>query len=161
VRIVDSTLADGVFVNSYCVIRESRIEPGADVGPFAHLRPESHVGEEAHVGAFVELKKTRIGRGSKAGHLAYLGDTVIGEKANIGAGVITVNYDGKKKSQTIIEDGAFIGSDSQLIAPVTVGNGAYVAAGSSITGDVPSGALAIGRGRQVNKAGWVEKKNKK
>ena len=161
VRIVDSTLADGVFVNSYCVIRNSRLESGADVGPFAHLRPEAHVGEDAHVGAFVELKKTRMGRGSKAGHLAYLGDAVIGEKVNVGAGVITVNYDGRKKHQTTIEDGAFIGSDSQLIAPVTVGNGAYVAAGSCITDDVPSGALAIGRGRQVNKAGWVENRNKK
>jgi bifunctional UDP-N-acetylglucosamine pyrophosphorylase / glucosamine-1-phosphate N-acetyltransferase len=161
VRIVNSTLADGVFVNSYCLIRDSRIEPGADVGPFAHVRPGSHVGEGAHVGAFVELKKTKIGRGSKAGHLAYLGDAVIGEKVNVGAGVITVNYDGTKKHQTTVEDGAFIGSDAQLIAPVTVGQGAYVAAGSSITDDVPSGALAIGRGRQVNKEGWVEKKNKK
>jgi bifunctional UDP-N-acetylglucosamine pyrophosphorylase/glucosamine-1-phosphate N-acetyltransferase len=161
VRIVDSTLADGVKVNSYSVIRDSRIERGADVGPFAHLRPESHVGEDAHVGAFVELKKTTMGRGSKAGHLAYLGDAVIGEKVNVGAGAITVNYDGKKKHQTTIEDGAFIGSDAHLIAPVTVGEGAYVAAGSSITENVPPGALAIGRGRQTNKAGWVEKKNKK
>jgi bifunctional UDP-N-acetylglucosamine pyrophosphorylase/glucosamine-1-phosphate N-acetyltransferase len=161
VRIVDSTLADGVFINSYCVITDSRIESGADVGPFAHLRPESHVGEDAHVGAFVELKKTRMGRGSKAGHLAYLGDAVIGEKVNVGAGAITVNYDGKKKHQTTIEDGAFIGSDAHLIAPVTVGKGAYVAAGSSITEHVPPGALAIGRSKQVNKEGWVEKKNKK
>lgn len=161
VRIVDSIVADNVVVNSYCVIRESRIERGADVGPFAHVRPQSHVGEEAHVGAFVELKKTRMGRGAKAGHLAYLGDAVIGEKVNVGAGVITVNYDGQKKHQTTVEDGAFIGSDAQLIAPVTVGKGAYVAAGSSITEHVPPGALAIGRGKQVNKEGWVEKKNKK
>ena len=161
VRIVNSTLADGVFINSYCVIRDSRIERGADIGPFAHLRPESHVGEGAHVGAFVELKKTRMGRGAKAGHLAYLGDAVIGEAVNVGAGVITVNYDGRKKHQTTVEDGAFIGSDSQLIAPVTVGKGAYVAAGSTITEPVPPGALAIGRGKQVNKEGWVEKKNKK
>jgi bifunctional UDP-N-acetylglucosamine pyrophosphorylase / glucosamine-1-phosphate N-acetyltransferase len=109
----------------------------------------------------VELKKTRMGRGSKAGHLAYLGDAVIGEKVNVGAGAITVNYDGKKKHQTTIEDGAFIGSDAHLIAPVTVGKGAYVAAGSSITEHVPPGALAIGRSKQVNKEGWVEKKNKK
>jgi bifunctional UDP-N-acetylglucosamine pyrophosphorylase / glucosamine-1-phosphate N-acetyltransferase len=158
VRIVNSTLADGVFVNSYCVIRDSRVERGADVGPFAHLRPESHLAEEAHVGAFVELKKTRLGRGSKAGHLAYLGDATIGEKVNVGAGVITVNYDGKKKHPTTIEDGAFVGSDAQLIAPVTVGKGAYVAAGSSITENVPAGSLAIGRGRQVNKEGWVGRK---
>jgi bifunctional UDP-N-acetylglucosamine pyrophosphorylase/glucosamine-1-phosphate N-acetyltransferase len=158
VRIVNSTLADGVFVNSYCVITDSQVETGADVGPFAHLRPQSQVGEDAHVGAFVELKKTRLGRGAKAGHLAYLGDATVGEKVNIGAGVITVNYDGKKKHPTTIEDQAFIGSDAQLIAPVTVGRGAYVAAGSSITQDVPAGSLAIGRGRQVNKEGWVNKK---
>jgi bifunctional UDP-N-acetylglucosamine pyrophosphorylase/glucosamine-1-phosphate N-acetyltransferase len=161
VRIVNSTLADGVFVNSYCVVTDSHIEKGADVGPFAHLRPQSQVGEDAHVGAFVELKKTKLGRGAKAGHLAYLGDATVGEKVNVGAGVITVNYDGTKKHPTTIEDNAFIGSDAQLIAPVRVGSGAYVAAGSCITEDVPSGALAIGRGRQVNKAGWVEKKNKK
>ncbi len=160
-RIVNSTLADGVFVNSYCVVTDSHIENGADVGPFAHIRPQSQVGEDAHVGAFVELKKTKLGRGAKAGHLAYLGDATVGEKVNVGAGVITVNYDGTKKHPTTIEDNAFIGSDAQLIAPVRVGSGAYVAAGSCITEDVPSGALAIGRGRQVNKAGWVEKKNKK
>jgi bifunctional UDP-N-acetylglucosamine pyrophosphorylase/glucosamine-1-phosphate N-acetyltransferase len=160
VRIVNSTLADGVFVNSYCVISDSHIETGADVGPFAHLRPQSQVGIDAHVGAFVELKKTKLGRGAKAGHLAYLGDATVGEQVNVGAGVITVNYDGKKKHPTTIEDGAFIGSDAQLIAPVTVGKGAYVAAGSSITQDVPAGSLAIGRGRQVNKEGWVDKKKK-
>jgi bifunctional UDP-N-acetylglucosamine pyrophosphorylase/glucosamine-1-phosphate N-acetyltransferase len=158
VRIVNSSLADGVFVNSYCVIRDSRIERGADIGPFAHIRPQSQVGEEAHVGAFVELKKTMLGRGTKAGHLAYLGDATVGERVNVGAGVITVNYDGKKKHETTIEDNAFIGSDAQLIAPVTVGKGAYVAAGSSITQDVPAGSLAIGRGRQTNKEGWVDKK---
>ena len=158
VRIVNSTLADHVFVNSYCVITDSRIESGAKIGPFAHVRPESQIGEDAHVGAFVELKKTRLGRGSKANHLAYLGDAVIGEKVNVGAGTITCNYDGKKKYQTTIEDGAFIGSDSQLIAPVTVGKGAYVAAGSSITENVPAESLAIGRGKQVNKEGWVNRK---
>jgi bifunctional UDP-N-acetylglucosamine pyrophosphorylase/glucosamine-1-phosphate N-acetyltransferase len=158
VRIVDSTVDDDVFINSYCVITSSHLERGADVGPFAHLRPQSQIGEDAHVGAFVELKKTKLGRGTKAGHLAYLGDAVIGEKVNVGAGAITVNYDGTKKSTTTIEDGAFIGSDVQLIAPVTIGKGAFVAAGSSITGDVPAGSLAIGRGRQVNKEGWVEKK---
>ena len=160
VRIVNSVLADEVFVNSYCVITDSQIERGADIGPFAHVRPKSHLGEDTHVGAFVELKKTRLGRGTKAGHLAYLGDAVIGEQVNVGAGVITVNYDGKTKHQTTVEDGAFIGSDAQLIAPVTVGRRGYVAAGSSITEDVPAGALAIGRGRQVNKPGWVEKNKK-
>ena len=158
VRIVNSTLADGVFVNSYCVITDSHLATGADVGPFAHLRPQSHVGEDAHVGAFVELKKTTLGRGTKAGHLAYLGDATIGEKVNVGAGVITVNYDGRKKHPTTVEDHAFIGSDAQLIAPVTIGKGAYVAAGSSVTEDVPAGALALGRGRQFIKEGWVDKK---
>ena len=158
VRIVDSEVENGVVVNNFCVITESRIRAGARLGPFAHIRPASDVGEQAHVGNFVELKKTALGRGSKANHLAYLGDATIGNKVNVGAGTITCNYDGKVKSQTIIEDGAFIGSDSQLIAPVRIGAGAYVAAGSSITEDVPSGALAIARGRQVNKERWTEKK---
>ena len=158
VRIVNSTLEDNVFVNSYCVITDSHVASGAKLGPFAHIRPDSHVGEDAHVGNFVELKKTTLGRGAKANHLAYLGDAVIGEKVNVGAGTITCNYDGKKKHQTTIEDGAFIGSDSQLIAPVTVGKGAYVAAGSSITENVPAGSLAISRGKQINKEGWVDRK---
>ena len=158
VRIVNSTLEDNVFVNSYCVITDSHVASGAKLGPFAHIRPNSHVGEDAHVGNFVELKKTTLGRGAKANHLAYLGDAVIGEKVNVGAGTITCNYDGKKKHQTTIEDGAFIGSDSQLIAPVTVGRGAYVAAGSSITENVPAGSLAISRGKQINKEGWVDRK---
>jgi bifunctional UDP-N-acetylglucosamine pyrophosphorylase/glucosamine-1-phosphate N-acetyltransferase len=158
VRIVNSTLADGVFINNFCLIVDSTIGRGARLGPFAHIRPESDIGEDAHVGNFVELKKTTLGRGSKANHLAYLGDATIGEKVNVGAGTITCNYDGVTKHRTTIEDGAFIGSDSQLIAPVRVGRGAYVAAGSSITDDVPAGALAIARGKQVNKEGWAEKK---
>jgi bifunctional UDP-N-acetylglucosamine pyrophosphorylase/glucosamine-1-phosphate N-acetyltransferase len=158
VRIVNSTVEDNVFVNSYCVITDSHIARGAKLGPFAHIRPDSHVGEDAHVGNFVELKKTALGRGSKANHLAYLGDAVIGESVNVGAGTITCNYDGKKKHQTTIEDGAFIGSDSQLVAPVTIGKGAYVAAGSSITENVPAGSLAISRGKQINKEGWVDRK---
>jgi bifunctional UDP-N-acetylglucosamine pyrophosphorylase/glucosamine-1-phosphate N-acetyltransferase len=158
VRIVDSTIEDGVVINNHCVITESHVRRGARVGPFAHIRPASDVGEDAHIGNFVELKKTTLGAGSKANHLAYLGDATIGSKVNVGAGAITCNYDGKVKSPTIIEDGAFIGSDSQLIAPVRVGAGAYVAAGSSITEDVPPGALAIARGRQVNKERWTEKK---
>jgi bifunctional UDP-N-acetylglucosamine pyrophosphorylase / glucosamine-1-phosphate N-acetyltransferase len=161
VRIVDSRIEDGVVINNFCVILESTVSKGARIGPFAHIRPLSTVGEEAHVGNFVELKKTTMGRGAKANHLAYLGDATIGSRVNVGAGTITCNYDGTAKHPTVIEDGAFIGSDTQLIAPVTVGRGAYVAAGSSITEDVPAGALAIGRGKQVNKAGWVEKHKKK
>jgi len=161
VRIVDSTIEDGVVINNFCVITESSVGRGARLGPFSHIRPLSAVGEEAHVGNFVELKKTALGRGSKANHLAYLGDATIGERVNVGAGTITCNYDGTLKHATIIEDGAFIGSDSQLVAPVRVGKGAYVAAGSSITEDVPAGSLAITRGRQVIKEGWVEQRKKK
>lgn len=161
VRIIDSRLDDEVVINNFCVISDSHISRGAKVGPFAHIRPQSEVGEDAHVGNFVELKKTTLGRGSKANHLAYLGDATIGEKVNVGAGTITCNYDGVAKHPTIIEDGAFIGSDTQLIAPVRVGKGAYVAAGSSITDDVPAGSLAISRGRQAIKEGWVERNKKK
>jgi bifunctional UDP-N-acetylglucosamine pyrophosphorylase/glucosamine-1-phosphate N-acetyltransferase len=158
VRIVDSTIDDGAVINNYCVITESHIRSGARVGPFAHIRPQSDVGEDAHVGNFTELKKTTMGKGSKANHLSYLGDSLIGERVNVGAGTITCNYDGTHKHQTVIEDGAFIGSDTQLVAPVRVGKGAYVAAGSSIVEDVPAGALGIARGKQVNKTGWVEQK---
>jgi bifunctional UDP-N-acetylglucosamine pyrophosphorylase/glucosamine-1-phosphate N-acetyltransferase len=158
VRIVDTTVGDEVVINNFCLIIDSAISRGARVGPFAHIRPQSSVGEDAHVGNFVELKKTAMGRGSKANHLAYLGDATIGERVNIGAGTITCNYDGVAKHPTVIEDGAFIGSDSQLIAPVRVGKGAYVAAGSTITHDVPADSLAIGRVKQVNKAGWAKRK---
>lgn len=158
VRIVDSTIDDGVVIQNYCVITESHVASRARVGPFAHIRPQSDIGENAHVGNFTELKKTTLGKGSKANHLSYLGDAVIGEKVNVGAGTITCNYDGTHKHQTVIEDGAFIGSDSQLVAPVRVGKGAYVAAGSSIVEDVPAGALGIARGKQTNKPGWVGKK---
>lgn len=157
-RIVDSVVGDRVVVHNYCVITSSRIDAGATVGPFARLRPDSHVMDDAHVGNFVELKKTTLGPGSKANHLAYLGDATIGTKVNVGAGTITCNYDGQKKYPTIIEDGAFIGSDTQLIAPVKVGRDAYVGAGSSITDDVPEGALAIARGKQVNKEGWAARR---
>ena len=160
VRIVDSTIDDGVIVQNFCVVTESHIASGARIGPFAHIRPQSDVGEGAHVGNFTELKKTTLGKGSKANHLSYLGDATIGDRVNIGAGTITCNYDGTHKHPTVIEDGAFIGSDSQLVAPVRVGKGAYVAAGSSIVEDVPAGALGIARGKQVNKDGWVEKKKK-
>jgi bifunctional UDP-N-acetylglucosamine pyrophosphorylase/glucosamine-1-phosphate N-acetyltransferase len=158
VRIVDSEIADKAVIQDFCLIIGSRIAESASVGPFAHLRPETVVGEGAKIGNFVELKKTTMGPGSKANHLAYLGDATIGAKVNVGAGTITCNYDGTTKHPTIIEDGAFIGSDSQLIAPVRIGKGAYVGAGSSITEDVPDGALGIARGRQTNVAGWVERK---
>jgi bifunctional UDP-N-acetylglucosamine pyrophosphorylase/glucosamine-1-phosphate N-acetyltransferase len=151
-------LADKVTVNNFCVLVGSRVAEGAAIGPFAHLRPASDVGPGAKVGNFVELKKTTMGEGSKANHLSYLGDATIGARVNVGAGTITCNYDGQKKHQTVIEDGAFIGSDTQLIAPVRVGKGAYVGAGSSITEDVPAGALGIGRGRQSNVEGWVERR---
>jgi bifunctional UDP-N-acetylglucosamine pyrophosphorylase/glucosamine-1-phosphate N-acetyltransferase len=154
-RISSSRLADEVTVLDHSVIVQSDIGTGATLGPFAHIRPESIVGAQARVGNFVELKKTNLGAGSKANHLAYLGDAVIGERTNIGAGTITCNYDGVKKHQTVIGDDVFIGSDSQLVAPVTIGSGAYVAAGSSITADVPADALAVARSRQTNKAGWA------
>jgi bifunctional UDP-N-acetylglucosamine pyrophosphorylase / glucosamine-1-phosphate N-acetyltransferase len=160
-RIVDSQIGDGVIVLNHSVITGSRVATGARVGPFAHLRDEADVRAKAKVGNFVELKKTVLGAGSKASHLAYLGDASIGEKVNIGAGTITCNYDGVNKNRTIIEDGAFIGSDSQLIAPVTVGKGAYVGSGATIRENVPEGALAVSAGRQRNIDGWVADKKKK
>jgi bifunctional UDP-N-acetylglucosamine pyrophosphorylase/glucosamine-1-phosphate N-acetyltransferase len=161
VRITDSLVGDGALVNDSCVIAESQIDDHAIVGPFSHFRPGSHVKTRSHVGNFVELKKTVLGEGSKASHLAYLGDSTIGAGVNIGAGTITCNYDGEKKHPTVIEDGAFIGSDSQLIAPVRIGAGAYVAAGSSITEDVPPGALGVARGRQRNVLDWARKRREK
>jgi bifunctional UDP-N-acetylglucosamine pyrophosphorylase/glucosamine-1-phosphate N-acetyltransferase len=158
VRIVDSEIADKAVIQNFCLILGSRIAESASVGPFAHVRPESVVGVGAKIGNFVELKKTTLGPGSKANHLSYLGDATIGAKVNVGAGTITCNYDGTSKHATVIEDGAFIGSDTQLIAPVRIGKGAYVGAGSSITEDVPPGALGIARGRQTIVAGWVERK---
>jgi bifunctional UDP-N-acetylglucosamine pyrophosphorylase/glucosamine-1-phosphate N-acetyltransferase len=154
-RITNSQLGNDVVVLDHSVIVGSRIGDGARIGPFAHVRPDSVVGNGAHVGNFVELKKTTLGRKSKANHLAYLGDATIGEGVNIGAGTITCNYDGVAKHPTIIEDGVFIGSDSQLVAPVRIGSGAYVAAGSSITKDVPADALGIARAKQENKPGWA------
>jgi bifunctional UDP-N-acetylglucosamine pyrophosphorylase/glucosamine-1-phosphate N-acetyltransferase len=158
VRIVDCEIADKAVIHNFCLVIGSRIAEGASVGPFAHIRPESIVGEGAKIGNFVELKKTTMGPGAKANHLAYLGDATIGAKVNVGAGTITCNYDGTTKHPTVIEDGAFIGSDSQLIAPVRIGKGAYVAAGSSITSDVPDGALGIARSRQTNVPDWVERR---
>ncbi len=158
VRITASVLADRVTVYNFCLISGAQVAEGATVGPFAHLRPATSVGEGARVGNFVELKKTSLGPRSKVNHLAYLGDATIGTGVNVGAGTITCNYDGVNKHATVIEDDAFIGSDTQLIAPVRVGKGAYVGAGSSITQDVPPGALGIARGRQANIEGWAERK---
>ena len=155
-RVVDSEVGPGAQVLDHCLLRECVVEAGASVGPFAHLRPESRVGPRARVGNFVELKKTYLGAGSKAPHLSYLGDASIGPDVNIGAGTITCNYDGETKHPTRIEAGAFVGSDSTLVAPVTIGEGAYVAAGSTITEDVPPHALALGRARQVVKPGWAK-----
>ena len=151
----NSSLGDGVFVRNGCILEDAVVANGAVLGPFAHLRPGSEIGEGAHLGNFVETKKAKLGRGSKANHLSYIGDAVIGDGVNIGAGAITCNYDGVHKHVTTIGDGVFIGSDSTLVAPITVGSGAYVAAGSCITQDVPENALALGRSRQVTKAEWA------
>jgi bifunctional UDP-N-acetylglucosamine pyrophosphorylase/glucosamine-1-phosphate N-acetyltransferase len=160
-RIEDSRVGARATILDSCLVRSSTISAGASVGPFAHIRPDSVVGENAKVGNFVELKKTSLGRGSKAPHLSYLGDATIGEGANIGAGTITCNYDGVTKSPTTIDDGAFVGSNSILVAPVRVGRGAYVAAGSVITKEVPDDALGVGRARQENKAGWAIRRRQK
>lgn len=154
VRIVDSTLGDDVTIRNHCVIQGATLASGAQVGPFAHLRPGAAIGEAAKVGNFVEIKETSLGRGSKANHLSYLGDATVGDGVNVGAGTITCNYDGKKKHPTTVGDRVFIGSGAQLVAPVTLGDDAYVGAGSCVTDDVPAGALAVARGRQVVKAGW-------
>jgi bifunctional UDP-N-acetylglucosamine pyrophosphorylase/glucosamine-1-phosphate N-acetyltransferase len=150
VKIVDSTLEDQVYVKMGCVINKSRLGTGADTGPFAHLRPGADLRAKVHVGNFVEVKKSVLHEGVKAGHLTYLGDADVGAGTNVGAGTITCNYDGVKKHQTIIEEGAFIGSNTALVAPVTIGAGAYIGAGSTITKDVPPGKLGIARARQVN-----------
>jgi bifunctional UDP-N-acetylglucosamine pyrophosphorylase/glucosamine-1-phosphate N-acetyltransferase len=161
VRIVDSHLGDRVTILNHCVIAHSIIEHDAAVGPFAHFRRQAVVSERAHVGNFVELKNTVLGPGSKAMHLTYLGDARIGVDVNIGAGTITCNYDGVNKSQTTIEDGAFVGSDTQLIAPVTVGKGAYVGTGTTVRENVPPGALAVSAGKQRNIDGWAAERKKK
>jgi bifunctional UDP-N-acetylglucosamine pyrophosphorylase / glucosamine-1-phosphate N-acetyltransferase len=154
----DSQIGDGVTIRPGSIMEDARIGPGAIIGPYSHLRPGSEIGEGAHVGNFVETKKIKLGKGSKANHLTYLGDAEIGAGVNIGAGTITCNYDGVHKHKTIIDDDVFIGSDSTLVAPVRVGKGAYVGAASCITDDVPDDALAVGRGRQVVKEGWARQK---
>jgi len=153
--IENCTLGDDVLVRQGCVLSESTVEDGARIGPFAHLRPGSEIGQSAHVGNFVETKKARLGKGAKANHLTYLGDAEVGEGSNIGAGTITCNYDGVNKHRTHIGKNAFVGSDTTLVAPVSVGDGAYIGAGSCITKDVPADALAVGRGRQMNKENWA------
>jgi bifunctional UDP-N-acetylglucosamine pyrophosphorylase/glucosamine-1-phosphate N-acetyltransferase len=151
--VADSVIDEGAIVHAYSLVQQARIGRNASVGPFARLRPDADVGEDAHVGNFVELKKTRLDRGSKANHLAYLGDAVIGAGVNVGAGTITCNYDGIGKHVTTIEDGVFVGSNSTLVAPVVLGRDCYVAAGSVVTEAVPHDAVAFGRSRQTNKAG--------
>jgi len=156
----DSHLADRVEVGAFTIIGASRVGEGAHIGPFARLRVDNEVGAGAHIGNFVELKKTKFAKGAKANHLAYLGDSEIGEKTNIGAGTITCNYDGVAKHKTVIGSNSFIGSNSTLVAPIEIAADTYIGAGSVITDPVPAGALAIGRGRQVTKEGWVAKRKK-
>jgi bifunctional UDP-N-acetylglucosamine pyrophosphorylase/glucosamine-1-phosphate N-acetyltransferase len=156
--IADCTVEDGAHLLPFTVARESRIGRGARVGPFAHLRPGSDLGEGVHLGNFVETKKTRMGAGAKANHHAYLGDTEIGARSNIGAGTITCNYDGLAKHPTVIEDDVFVGSDTQLVAPVRVRRGAYIGAGSTITRDVPAGALALTRSPLRIVEGWADRR---
>jgi bifunctional UDP-N-acetylglucosamine pyrophosphorylase/glucosamine-1-phosphate N-acetyltransferase len=153
--LTDAVLDDGVIVRQHCIISASRLGPGAVVGPFAHLRDGAELAARVKVGNFVEVKKSKLAEGVKAQHLAYLGDATIGRDTNIGAGTITCNYDGVRKNPTIIGERVFVGSNSALVAPLTVGDDAYIAAGSTITEDVPADALAIARGRQANKEGWA------
>jgi bifunctional UDP-N-acetylglucosamine pyrophosphorylase/glucosamine-1-phosphate N-acetyltransferase len=155
--LTDVVVAAGAQVKAYTVASEATIGPRSQVGPFAHLRPGTVLDEDVKVGNFVETKKAHLQAGAKANHLSYLGDTSIGARANIGAGTITCNYDGFAKHFTTIEAGAFIGSDSQLVAPVTIGRDAYVASGSTVTKDVPRGALALSRVMQVNRDGWADR----
>ena len=156
--VADSELADGVTVKQSCVIEESKIATGAIIGPFARLRNDTEIGPDARIGNFVEVKKSKVGRGTKASHLTYLGDATLGDNVNIGAGTITCNYNGEKKNPTVIEDNVFIGSGTELVAPIRVGRDAYVAAGSTITLDVPPESLGVARARQENKEGWVRER---
>jgi bifunctional UDP-N-acetylglucosamine pyrophosphorylase/glucosamine-1-phosphate N-acetyltransferase len=159
--IIQSIIGNGVHIKPACVIDESRIDDRVTIGPFAHLRPQTVVEEGGRIGNFVEIKKSRIGRGSKANHLSYIGDATIGEGVNIGAGTITCNYDGKTKHPTVIKDHVFVGSNTSLVAPVTIGEGAVIGAGSTITKDVPGGSLAVGRTRQTNYEHWYPVSRKK
>jgi bifunctional UDP-N-acetylglucosamine pyrophosphorylase/glucosamine-1-phosphate N-acetyltransferase len=154
-RVMDSIIEDCATIKDSSVIEASTVRTGASVGPFAHIRPASVIGAAAKIGNFVEVKKSVIGDGTKASHLTYLGDAEIGDNVNIGAGTITCNYDGQFKYKTVIEEGSFIGSDSQLVAPVRVGKGAYVGSGTTVTRDVPPQALALSRSPQINIEGWA------
>jgi bifunctional UDP-N-acetylglucosamine pyrophosphorylase/glucosamine-1-phosphate N-acetyltransferase len=158
--LLDVIVGDRAVVKAHCVIEDSRLDAETIVGPFARLRPGTHLKAGARVGNFVEMKKAVIGEGTKVPHLSYIGDAKLGTKSNIGAGTITCNYDGVNKYQTTIGNRVFIGSDAVLVAPVRIGDGAYVAAGSAITENVPADALAIGRGRQLNKKGWAAKRRR-
>jgi bifunctional UDP-N-acetylglucosamine pyrophosphorylase/glucosamine-1-phosphate N-acetyltransferase len=149
------SIADDVTIHAFCHIEGARVESGAILGPYARLRPGAEIGREAHVGNFVEIKKARLGEGAKANHLTYIGDAEVGPRTNIGAGTITCNYDGFGKYPTKIGANAFIGSNSALVAPVTIGDGAIVGAGSVITRDVPADALTVARGTQQNREGWA------
>ena len=160
-KISDSIIGNEVTIRPNSVITESKIEEGASIGPFAHLRPLTEVKPKARIGNFVEVKKSVIGKGTKANHLAYIGDSLVGEEVNIGAGTITCNYDGRKKNPTCIGDNVFIGSGTELVAPLTVHSDSYIGAGSTITEDVPRYALAIARQRQKTIPGWVLRKKKK
>lgn len=157
--IKDSIIGEGTTILA-SIIMESRLGKGCNIGPFAYIRPGSELGDKVKVGDFVEVKKSKVGVGSKIPHHSYIGDSVLGSKVNIGAGTITCNYDGVHKHQTIIEDGAFIGSNSNLVAPVTVGKNAYIGAGSTITTDVPDGALGLERSKQQTIENWKNKKKK-
>jgi bifunctional UDP-N-acetylglucosamine pyrophosphorylase / glucosamine-1-phosphate N-acetyltransferase len=159
--LTDCTLGDRVHVKPFCVISESTVANGVQIGPWCHIRPGSVIEDDVHLGNFVETKKTRMGKGAKANHLTYLGDADIGARVNVGCGTITCNYDGYVKSRTVVEEGAFIGSDTQLVAPVTVGAGAVTAAGTTVYRDVPPGALALTRPELVFVEGWAERKRQK
>lgn len=156
-RIKDSVIGDGTGVQS-SVILESKVGNDTTIGPFAYLRPNSDIGNNCRVGDFVEIKNSKLADGAKASHLTYVGDSDVGEKVNLGCGVVFVNYDGSKKSRSVVEDGAFIGCNVNLISPVHVGKQAYVAAGSTITNDVPDGALYVARARGKSLEGWVERR---
>jgi bifunctional UDP-N-acetylglucosamine pyrophosphorylase/glucosamine-1-phosphate N-acetyltransferase len=158
VRIQDSSIGNRAVIKDSTIIEESVVKDGASVGPFARIRPGSVVGSDARIGNFVEIKKSAIGKGTKAAHLSYIGDAVIGKEVNIGAGTITCNYDGRKKHKTEINDGVFVGSDTQLVAPVSIGRGAYIGAGSTITEDVPPLSLAVSRTKQTNVEDWARKR---
>jgi bifunctional UDP-N-acetylglucosamine pyrophosphorylase/glucosamine-1-phosphate N-acetyltransferase len=159
--IQNSVISDHVMIRPGSILDDARVAAGAVIGPYSHLRPGSEIGEGAHVGNFVETKKIKLGKGSKANHLTYLGDAEIGAGVNVGAGTITCNYDGVNKHKTEIGDAVFVGSDSTLVAPIKIGKGAYIGAASCITEDVPEDSLALGRAQQITKEGWAKTKREK